>query len=62
MEQNNESQKPYVEPTLVKCEKLVEITEGAVPRISGVAPPPTTTTTTSTTTTTTTTTLPSEIR
>lgn len=40
MEENNESKKPYVGPTLEKCEKLVEITEGAAPHISGVKPPP----------------------
>ncbi len=39
MEENNESKKPYAEPTLEKCEKLVEITEGnAVRVVSGVRP------------------------
>jgi len=40
MEENNDSKKPYVEPTLEKCEKLIEITEGQAPRVSGVKPPP----------------------
>lgn len=38
MEKNTESKKPYVEPTLEKCEKLTEITEGLVPIVSGVRP------------------------
>jgi len=40
MEDNNASKKPYAEPTLEKCEKLVEITEGAAPKVSGVKPAP----------------------
>ncbi len=36
MEDGTESGKPYVEPTLGKCEKLVEITESPVPLVSGV--------------------------
>ena len=35
MEENNESKKPYEEPTLEKCEKLAEITEGPAPHVSG---------------------------
>ncbi|MGO9018810.1 MAG: hypothetical protein ACLQVJ_10725 [Syntrophobacteraceae bacterium] len=38
MEENNESKKPYVEPTLEKCEKLVEITEGLAVHVSGAKP------------------------
>jgi hypothetical protein len=38
MTENNESKKPYAEPTLEKCEKLIEITEGAAIRVSGVTP------------------------
>ena len=37
MEEKNESKKPYVEPTIVKCERLTEITEG-VAQVSAVAP------------------------
>ena len=36
MKDNDESKKPYVEPTLERREKLVEITEGVVVRVSGV--------------------------
>ena len=46
MKDNDDSKKPYAEPTLEKREKLVEITEGTAARISG--PTPTTTTTTTT--------------
>ena len=35
MKDNAETRKPYVEPTLEKREKLVEITEGVVVRVSG---------------------------
>jgi hypothetical protein len=36
MENGTENRKPYVEPTLEKCEKLVEITEGVGPIVSGI--------------------------
>jgi len=36
MEDGTESRKPYVEPTLEKCEKLVEITEAETPFVSGI--------------------------
>jgi hypothetical protein len=37
MEKNvSKDRKPYVEPTLEKCEKLVEITEGGAVHISGI--------------------------
>ena len=36
MKDNDESKKTYVEPTLERREKLIEITEGAVVRVSGV--------------------------
>jgi hypothetical protein len=35
MQDKDESRKPYVEPTLEKREKLVEITEGVAVRVSG---------------------------
>jgi hypothetical protein len=38
MQDSDESRKPYVEPTLEKREKLVEITEGVVVRVSGNLP------------------------
>jgi len=38
MEDRTESGKSYEEPALEKCEKLVEITEGAAPVVSGVTP------------------------
>jgi hypothetical protein len=39
MGENKEGRKTYVEPSLEKCEKLLEITELAV-AVSGVTPPP----------------------
>ncbi|MGC9964130.1 MAG: hypothetical protein ABSE08_01870 [Syntrophobacteraceae bacterium] len=39
MENRTESRKSYEEPTLEKCEKLVEITEGFAPVVSGVKQP-----------------------
>lgn len=37
MEGGNEGKKPYVEPTLEKREKLIEITKGVATVVSGVA-------------------------
>ncbi len=36
MENRSEDRKPYVEPSLEKCEKLLEITEAEAPFVSGI--------------------------